>query len=1168
MPGKTPARSKKKASGKAENAVITRGAQRQNELIQSALAEQGILLFDADDRIQFVNKWVAVLTEVPADLLEPGRPRRDLVEYRARRGDYGDNAEGTINHIMERSSAGASITVESTTPSGRKICANSIPLPDGFYSVTYIDITAVHQCVKEIDHRTSELEEADRRNRALVSNLQAVIESIDYGIVFMDADLNVDLVNRAFRDMWGMDESDIERLPTMRELMEFNRYNGIYDVDDADWDDYVRGREAAVRRGRVPPTEIHRADGKVLSYQCIILQDGCRMLAYFDITDIYGAVQEIEARTRELERLNRENEALVSNLQAVIENIDYSVMFMDEDLNVQMTNRAFREMWNIDEAVLKECRTMRDLLEYNRDRDIYDLGGKSWEDYVRDRQDAVRKGDIPATEMRGPGGKILSFRCIALPDGRRMLTHFDITDIYGAVQEIEARTRELEKVNRENEALVSNLRAVIENIDYGVLFMDADLRPEIVSPAFCEMWGFGDEHAVKRLTLREMMESSHSRGLYDVSEEEWPEYLESRLSRVQSGAVPSMLMHLNNGQVLDYQCIALPDGRRMMTYFDVTEAKQREQQIEDHAAALSVIQNAIGHGLSWFDENLNLRAWNRNFRELLDFPEDKFQLGDPAEKFFRFNAERGEYGEGDTDQQVAERIELAKRFDPHCFERTRADGTILKIEGYPVKEGGFVTVYTDVTEARRSEKQVQYLAHHDALTGLPNRLLFNEHLKRAQAQARADGDFAAVICFDLDNFKDVNDTLGHATGDQLLKAVATRVERELGANEILCRLGGDEFAVIQCNFDDPILPGHLAERIVETVSEPYMIDGQEIVVGASAGISLSAPQDRESDPDTLLRHADLAMYSAKGDGRGTFHFFKSEMKEELRARKDMEADLRQALCEDQFQVFYQPQVDAATRQVIGVEALLRWQHPLRGLVPPAEFIGLSEDTGLIRQIGEFVIKTACAEIAPWRPLKLAINLSPVQFRKNDIVEMVSAAISQTGMAPGRLELEITENVLLLDTEETIETLKRLKSFGCSIVMDDFGAGYSSLSYLRLFPFDKLKIDRNFISDIGHSSESSAIVRSVIGLGKSLGMRANAEGVETHLQADILRLEGCDELQGFYFGRPVPLDELHELLKGPCLPVLGNVEAETKPEDGQTGEGEPATHPCAAVARIG
>jgi diguanylate cyclase (GGDEF)-like protein len=383
---------------------------------------------------------------------------------------------------------------------------------------------------------------------------------------------------------------------------------------------------------------------------------------------------------------------------------------------------------------------------------------------------------------------------------------------------------------------------------------------------------------------------------------------------------------------------------------------------------------------------------------------------------------------------------------------------------------------------------------------------------------RANAPFA-MLALDLDRFKAVNDTLGHGVGDALLVKVAVRLRAAIRAQDIVCRLGGDEFAIIQFEGQQPAAATALAQRLIDLLSRPFLVNGHVLNVGTSVGIALS-PEDGATLMD-LTRSADLALYRAKHEGRGTFRFFETEMDTRMQHRRLLELELRSAIAMRQFHLLYQPQVDAGSGAVVGFEALIRWTHSTRGVISPVDFIPLAEETGLIVPIGDWVLREACREAAGWRPeISLSVNLSPVQFRNPGLIASVQGACAAAGLDPTRLELEITESVLLTDSAGTLETLRALKEFGVRIAMDDFGTGYSSLSYLRAFPFDKIKIDRSFVADVTSGGEAAAIVRAIIGLGRSLGMQTTVEGVETQAQFDHLRAEGCDQIQGYLVGRPL------------------------------------------------
>ena len=430
----------------------------------------------------------------------------------------------------------------------------------------------------------------------------------------------------------------------------------------------------------------------------------------------------------------------------------------------------------------------------------------------------------------------------------------------------------------------------------------------------------------------------------------------------------------------------------------------------------------------------------------------------------------------------------------------------------------------EIADREESQARSQYLAYHDSLTGLGNRLLFKEQLEEALKDVSVASHPLAVLFLDLDGFKAVNDTLGHSIGDLLLKSVATKLRDILPRTDRIARLGGDEFAILQISAAQPGSSIALAEKIIEVVGQPNSIDGHDVTVGASVGIAVARPGDINTE--NFLKSADLAMYSAKSDGRGTYRMFDPEMDAIVQARRLLERDMRTALAQDGFRLFYQPLVNLQTKKVTAFEALMRWQHPERGMVPPSDFIPVAEEMGLIVQLGEWALRQACAEATEWPDeVCVSVNLSPLQFSKGNLVSSVMSALASAGLPASRLELEITESVLLEKSERNITILNQLRDLGVRISMDDFGTGYSSIGYLRSFPFDKIKIDQSFVRDLLVDEGSLAIVRAIAGLGVSFGMITTAEGVETEEQMRCLNLEGCIEVQGYLYSRPVPADEI-------------------------------------------
>jgi diguanylate cyclase (GGDEF)-like protein len=534
----------------------------------------------------------------------------------------------------------------------------------------------------------------------------------------------------------------------------------------------------------------------------------------------------------------------------------------------------------------------------------------------------------------------------------------------------------------------------------------------------------------------------------------------------------------------------------------------------------------MSQGLAMFDPDGRVTLCNERYARMTGVPYAAVQ-GQSLLELFKLRKAAGDFP-GDP-QEVFARILADVRLGKSAMRVMHTlKGRSIRVIEEPMIGGGWVATLEDITAWRDAQEKLAYLAHHDSLTSLPNRTKFREDLEQTLRLLSRDGRLA-VLCLDLDHFKEINDSLGHPIGDDLLKEVACRLRTSVREGDTVARLGGDEFAIVQTGADlQASESSSLAARLVEIVGTPYLIQGHQLNIGVSIGIAF-APNDGE-DPDQLLKNADMALYRAKEDGRGTYRFFEPGMDARAQARRVLEIDLRAALTRDEFEVHYQPIHDLKTDQITAFEALIRWKHPLRGMISPMDFIPLAEETGLITQLGDWILRKACMDAAAWsRQVRVAVNLSPVQFKNSNLVESVISALAASGLAPARLELEITESVLLQDSEMTLAALHKLRSFGVKISMDDFGTGYSSLSYLRSFPFDKIKIDRSFVQELATRDDSMAIVRAVTGLGKSLGISIVAEGVETTEQLGLLRTEGCTEVQGFLFSRPRPAQDVEAML---------------------------------------
>jgi diguanylate cyclase (GGDEF)-like protein len=707
-------------------------------------------------------------------------------------------------------------------------------------------------------------------------------------------------------------------------------------------------------------------------------------------------------------------------------------------------------------------------------------------------------------------GRVIAYSVQPMPDGGGIATHEDITER----EQLHAEIRE------RNQLFDIALGTMAE----GLCIFDSQLNLIACNDQYRNLFDIPTKHARPGISLREIIALNVDRGRHPGMSTD--QVFAERMDIVAKGEPATLRARIDGTRTIETTYRPAGDDLWVVTYDDVTEREQFEEALAEQNRRFDAALGNMPHGLSMFDGEGRLIVCNARYAEMYRLPE---ALTTPGARVEDISAHRVATGQGpaDLENYRDQALRRARAGQRHSEKVTFTDGRTLQIDHRPMSGGGWVGIHQDVTEATKAEAQINHLAHHDALTGLPNRMLFKTRLEESLKHVPR-GEQVAVLCLDLDHFKAVNDTLGHPIGDKLLEVVARRLTECVRETDTVARLGGDEFAIIVSGGAEPERVTSLASRIIEVIGQSYGIGGHQVMTGTSIGIAL-APIDGTT-PDELLKHSDLALYRAKADGRGVYRFFEPAMDARMQARRAMELELRKALANDEFRLTYQPLVNLASKQVVCFEALLRWHHPERGVIRPAEFIELTEDIGLIVPIGAWVLKQACRDAASWpSEIKVSVNLSPVQFKNNTLALDVAAALGSSGLPARRLELEITETVMLHDTEATLATLQAIKALGVSISMDDFGTGYSSLSYLRKFPFDKIKIDQSFVRGINDHNESRAIVRAVTSLGRSLGMATVAEGVETLEQLNALDAEGCTEIQGYLFSPPVPVSDIPALL---------------------------------------
>jgi diguanylate cyclase (GGDEF)-like protein len=683
--------------------------------------------------------------------------------------------------------------------------------------------------------------------------------------------------------------------------------------------------------------------------------------------------------------------------------------------------------------------------------------------------------------------------------------------------------RDLRKLNEEISRQNVRFDAALQHMSHGICLYDPEQRVVVANPRYAEIYRLRKDQVKPGTHIRQILQARCENGTNFATD---PDVYVS-VNVKQSSEV----QELADGRVVEIKRQPMANGGWLTTHEDVTIEKRSEKLLAEKAAELEVMNTHfstalanMAQGLCMFDGEKRLTVWNDRYVELLDMPAHLLKVGTPLHEILTDRVARDKRRTVD-DPAVKARVAELLALPPDASRVDQlADGKFMMLTRQPMAGGGWVTLIEDITERRRVEAEIVHLARHDVLTGLANRAEFNARLEEASKRLKRNGGGIAVMMIDLDRFKAVNDTHGHLAGDQLLSEVAHRLQSAVRDTDVLARLGGDEFAIIQEGGPDQREGAvALALRIIEITSKPFDLNGHDASVGVSIGIAM-APEDG-IEPGDLLKRADLALYSVKSSGRNDFQMFRNEMLEIVNTQQSAERELREAIALGQFELHYQPVVDVKTRKLCGVEALVRWRHPTRGMIAPDNFIPLAESTGLIAPLGEWILKQACSDAVAWPAhIKVAVNISAIQFKKGNLFEVILGTLVKTGLPPERLELEITETSLLENQEAHLTTIRQLKNLGLSVALDDFGTGFSSINYLTIFPFDKIKIDRSFTKGVLSRADCKAVVASTLALAQGLGIVTTVEGVETEEQFEYMRAAGVELAQGYLFGKPVPIAE--------------------------------------------
>ncbi|MCZ4306742.1 PAS-domain containing protein [Zoogloeaceae bacterium G21618-S1] len=1047
----------------------------------------GVTLVDASLNVTLHNAALLDLMDLPADLLARGSISLEaLVRYNAERGEYGDGPlDAAVEGVMARVRQPEPYRYERTRPNGNVLAVHGAPLPDGGFVTIYTDVTERHKAEAALARESFDL--------------QTILDHLPQGISVFDDQLRLRRWNRVVLDVLDLPESAVYEGVPFEDLIMFPALRGEYGPGDPV--ELVKARKALALQFRPHRFERTRPNGRTH------LVEGMPMVRDGETVGFVASYTDISDRKQAEGVLQAKHDVL----QTLVDNIPSGVTVFDAKLDMVLHNDEVLKLVGFPKALAIKQPHFSEVIRYNAEHGEY--GEVDVEAKVAEMLELARHPTYHAMERTRPDGTVLEVRGAPLPGGGFVSVYTDVTE-----------RRRMESALKRRSAY---LQAVLAQLPQGISVFDEHLRLKHWNDKFVDVLELPQAAVYRDVPFEDLIRVPAARGEYGPGDPET--YVQARRAQALrfehhrfTRSRPNGRTHLVEGQPMSI------DGAVVgfiTTYTDITDHMQVEQELRTRNAIFRTLVDNIPGGVSLFDGDMHLVAANDHFKRLLGFP-DALLARTPVtlESLFRFNAERGEYGPCDVEAKVKELMVRAARLEPHVFERARPDGTVLEIRGLPLPGNGFVTIYTDVTEHKRAMEAVERLAHQDALTGLDNRYTLESRLDQSIADARRNGSKLALLFVDMDNFKAINDSLGHALGDDFLVTIADRLRMNARESDIVARPGGDEFVLAITNIHAVSAAVRVVTELFETLAEPLMLEHQQVTPSASVGIAVF-PDDGE-DRVTLMKHADIAMYSAKNAGRNGYRFFDSAMTEAADERLRMEADMRRALQNGEFVLHYQPKIEAASRRLLGFEALIRWQQPDGALIPPGRFIPLAEETGLIGAIGEWALHSACQTLRGWRDeglcnLSMSVNLSARQLRNPALPQQVQRALEESGIPPARLEMEITESVAMEDPARTVEILRALKAIGIGLSIDDFGTGYSSLAYLKLLPIDCLKLDRTFVIDIETDPNDAAICAATIRLAHTLGLSVVAEGVETAAQASYLDNLDCDVMQGYYFSRPLP-----------------------------------------------
>jgi diguanylate cyclase (GGDEF)-like protein len=804
-----------------------------------------------------------------------------------------------------------------------------------------------------------------------------------------------------------------------------------------------------------------------------------------------------------------------ARLRAIIDNFPGGISLFDADLKLVACNDEFRKLLNLPVELFEDgLPTLEAILRSNAGRG--EFGPGEVDGQVRQRLELARMNEPHVLERVRPNGAALEIRGIPVPGGGFISTYVDITEVYQVARRL-ADSEQNARMKSET------LQITLAHMSQGLSMFDEHDRLIVWNDRFAEIYRLPPSLLCSGTPSRAI--SAHLRDI-DVFETDQPQWRKI----IASGQGLTAKLRSRYGRTIKVVYIPVSGSGWVATHEEVTnqilvqtKLAQQKEQLAQINMRLDAALESMSQGLCLLDAGGRVVLTNRRFRDMYLLSEEQVLRGTPVKRLVQIFLERYALPDFSVEEFLTAIPDETSRL------LQLSDGRIVHVRRVSTPDGGWLATHEDITEREQSARQIAHLAFHDPLTGLANRTKFNQKGEELLSQRTND---AALLMIDLDRFKSVNDSFGHAAGDRLLKLAASRMSAHVRADDLLARIGGDEFAILLAAQDNSREAAiSLAARLIEVLAHPFELEGRQALVGASIGIALRT--DKADSIEALLHQADLALYEVKASGRNASLIYDDVLGTRAHERLELETELREAIEAGELELHYQPIVALQSRQVCGMEGLVRWRHPVRGMLLPDRFIQLAEDSGLIVPLGEFVIRQACADASRWPDhVKVAVNISPTHIKRRTLLDTVAEALLQTGLKAERLEIEVTETVLMQQDEDILSELHQLRHLGVSIALDDFGTGYSSLSHLRMFSFDKVKIDRTFVAEITERPDSAAIVCAVTGLARALDMTTTVEGIETENQAQILLAAGCTHGQGYLFGRPEATVHLSRMILGP------------------------------------